>query len=344
MKALIIGGAGFIGCNIGKRLLDEKNEVWIFDNLSRKGTDANLGWLHTLGPINFIRGDIRHFAEILAVFREHPDFDVVYHMAGQVAVTTSVANPREDFESNALGSFNILEGIRLSGSDPILIFASTNKVYGAMEDVKVIEKNGRYVYLDTPQGISERHTLDFHSPYGCSKGAADQYIRDYARIYKLRTITFRQSCIYGYRQFGIEDQGWVAWFTIRAALNRPITIYGDGKQVRDMLFIGDLLNAYKAAIDGIDVTKGQIYNIGGGSSNTMSVRDLITYLEELSGSTIRVHYEDWRPGDQHVFVSNIEKAHRELGWTPLITPKEGVRRLYTWVLENRDQLLKEGFA
>jgi CDP-paratose 2-epimerase len=342
MKALIFGGAGFIGCNIGKRLLEEGNEVWIFDNLSRKGTASNLRWLQKLGPISFIKGDIRNFHEVLDVFMTHPDFDVVYHMAGQVAVTTSVSNPREDFESNVLGSFNVLEGIRLSQAEPVLMFASSNKVYGGMEDIRVIEKNGRYEYRDLPEGVSEDRFLDFHSPYGCSKGAADQYVRDYTRMYGLKAIIFRQSCIYGYRQFGVEDQGWVAWFTIRAVFNRPITLYGNGKQVRDMLFIDDLINAYQAAIHQIDITKGKIYNIGGGPSNTMSLLELINYLEEISGRKIEVRYDDWRPGDQQVFVSNTKKAHEEFGWNPLVDPKEGVFKLYRWVSENRPLILEEG--
>ena len=342
MKALIIGGAGFIGCNIAQRLIQEGAEVWILDNLSRKGTQSNLKWLQGRGEVHFIEGDIRRFAPVRAVFRKHRDFDVVYHMAAQVAVTTSVSNPREDFEINALGTFNVLEGIRVSGSRPILIFASTNKVYGGMEDVKVVEKDGRYMYENIPAGIPEDRMLDFHSPYGCSKGAADQYVRDYARIYGLRTITFRQSCIYGYRQFGVEDQGWVAWFTIQAVLNRPITIYGDGKQVRDMLFIDDLINAYQTAIQHINVTDGKIYNIGGGPSNTMCLHDLVNYLERLSSRKLKLNYEGWRPGDQPVFVSDIHKAKQEINWEPLVNPEQGVLRLYTWVSENQALILSEG--
>ncbi len=342
MKALIIGGAGFIGCNIARRLLEEGREVLVFDNLSRKGTRSNLAWLQGLGPVRFVEGDIRDFEVLQAVFRDHPDIEVAYHMAAQVAVTTSVANPREDFEINALGTFNVLEALRTCAKDPILVFASTNKVYGGMEDVKIVEQDGRYAYRDFPEGIPEDRFLDFHSPYGCSKGAADQYVRDYARIYGLRTVTFRQSCIYGYRQFGIEDQGWVAWFTIQAVLDRPITIYGDGKQVRDMLFVEDLVDAYQAAVRRIDETAGKIYNLGGGPRNKMSLHDLITYLEGLTGREMKRTYDDWRPGDQPVFVCNVEKAKRDFGWEPTTSPEDGVRRLFEWTSENTELFLREG--
>lgn len=342
MKTLIIGGAGFIGCNIAKRLLDQKDEVLVFDNLSRKGTHSNLRWLQSLGPVRFFQGDIRDSGALQEVLQAHPDIDVVYHMAAQVAVTTSVVNPREDFEINALGTFNVLEAIRLAKAEPILVFASTNKVYGGMEDVKIVEKDGRYAYRDFPEGIPEDRFLDFHSPYGCSKGAADQYVRDYARIYGLRTVTFRQSCIYGYRQFGIEDQGWVAWFTIQAVLDRPVSIYGDGKQVRDMLFVEDLVDAYQKAIRAIDTTSGKIYNLGGGPRNKMCLHDLIGTLEGLTNRKLQTRYDDWRPGDQPVFVCNVEKAKRDFGWEPRTSPEEGVTMLFEWVSKNSDLFLKEG--
>jgi CDP-paratose 2-epimerase len=342
MKALIIGGAGFIGCNIARQLLQQGDEVLIFDNLSRKGTHSNLGWLQSLGPVPFFEGDIRESKGLEAVFGAHPDVDVVYHMAAQVAVTTSVTNPREDFEINALGTFNVLEAIRLSEADPILVFASTNKVYGGMEDVKIVEEDGRYGYRDFPEGIPEDRFLDFHSPYGCSKGAADQYVRDYSRIYGLRTVTFRQSCIYGYRQFGIEDQGWVAWFTIQAVLDRAISIYGDGKQVRDMLFVEDLVEAYQMAIGAIETTSGKIYNLGGGPRNKMCLHDLIAALEGLTKRKLQYTYGDWRPGDQPVFVCNVDKAKQDFGWEPRTSPEEGVRRLFEWVSKNTELFLQEG--
>ena len=341
MKVLITGGAGFIGSNIAQRLMDQGAEVILFDNLSRPGSRYNLEWLQSRGQVHFVRGDVRRFEELERILREHTNVDVVYHMASQVAVTTSVANPREDFEVNAWGTFNLLEAIRQSRADPILLYASTNKVYGGMEDVEIIEKNGRYAYRDYPEGIPEDRFLDFHSPYGCSKGAADQYVRDYSRIYGLKTISFRQSCIYGYRQFGLEDQGWVAWFSIQAARGRPVTIYGDGKQVRDMLFIEDLLDAYEAALNRIDMTNGKIYNVGGGPGNTMCLLELIQSLEKLSTRHMDLVFKDWRPGDQPVFICNVEKSKQEFGWEPLTSPESGVKKLYAWISENPQLFLED---
>jgi CDP-paratose 2-epimerase len=265
------------------------------------------------------------------------DADVIVHLAGQVAVTTSVTNPREDFEANALGTFNALEAARASGRDPIFVYASTNKVYGEMEEVPLAEDPTRYRYADLEYGCPETQPLDFHSPYGCSKGTGDQYVRDYARIYDLRSVVFRQSCIYGPRQFGIEDQGWVAWFVIAAVLGRPITIYGDGKQVRDVLHVDDLLDAYDAAVEKIDAVAGRVYNIGGGSENVMSVWvEFGSLLAKLLGKEIPVARGDWRPGDQKVFYADIRKAERELGWSPKIGVEEGVERLFRWVRKNKD--------
>ncbi len=228
-RILITGGAGFIGCNAAKRFMDRGDRVVVVDNLSRKGTNLNLAWLKEQGEFDIIQADIRDAEAMREAIGRDRDLDAVLHLAAQVAVTTSVADPREDFDINALGSFNVLEAVRQAPSDPIVVYASTNKVYGGMEEVAVEEKDGRYAYKDLPGGVPESQTLDFHSPYGCSKGAADQYMRDYARIYGLKTTVLRQSCIYGYRQLGVEDQGWVAWFTIAAVLGKPIVIYGDGR-------------------------------------------------------------------------------------------------------------------
>lgn len=335
MKVLITGGAGFIGCNIAKRLVDNGDEVIILDNLSRKGSAKNLQWLQQAGPVSFIRGDIRDHGFLRGVLDAHRGVDVVFHMAAQVAVTTSVAHPREDFEVNALGTLNLLEAIRETGYNPILIYASTNKVYGRMEDVAIVERCGRYEYQDLPHGVGENQMLDFHSPYGCSKGAADQYVLDYARIYGLRTVSFRQSCIYGYRQFGVEDQGWVAWFTIAAVLDKPVTIYGDGKQVRDVLFIDDLVDLYLLAVDKIDRCQGKAYNIGGGPNNTLSLLELISRLEALSGRRLKYSFDDWRPGDQPVFICDLHRVAEDLGWVPQVGPKAGVDRLCRWVTENQ---------
>ena len=334
-KALVTGGAGFIGANLIQRLLAENWEVVLVDNLSRSGTQQNVEWLRTLGDFEFAKVDIRDYDGLKRVVRRNNGLDAVFHLAAQVAVTTSVTDPREDFEINALGTFNVLEAIRETGQSPVVFYASTNKVYGGMEDVEIAERETRYEYKDMPGGVPEDRLLDFHSPYGCSKGAADQYIRDYSRIYDIPTVVFRQSCIYGYRQFGIEDQGWVAWFIIAVQKGRPLTIYGDGKQVRDVLFIDDLIDGYLAALDKVDLTRGRIYNIGGGPQNTMSVwREFGPLIEELAGRKIEVKHSDWRPGDQPVFVSDISKAKREFGWEPKVDVRNGVKRLYEWVAEN----------
>ncbi len=341
MKNVIItGGAGFTGANFTEHFLNRGYRVVVVDNLSRKGSQVNLDYLHShaqASNLAVILDDIRKPSKALAAAVEQAD--ALFHFAGQVAVTTSVEDPREDFEINALGTFNMLELVRASkGKKPCFFFSSTNKVFGGMEDIVIEEGESRYFYRDLPQGISEDRILDFHSPYGCSKGAADQYVRDYARIYNLDTVVFRQSCIYGYRQFGVEDQGWVAWFVIATVLNRPITIYGDGKQVRDVLFIEDLIAAYNLAWDNIDKASGNIFNIGGGPANTISLLDLIALLKEEISPSIPLSYADWRPGDQPVYVSDIGKAETELGWRPQVSWEQGVRKLIGWVKENRSML------
>jgi CDP-paratose 2-epimerase len=333
----ITGGAGFIGSNYVHHLLARGERVTIFDNLSREGAPLNLNWLRsTYGEDAFqlIVGDLQDAALLRASVQ---DADIIVHLAGQVAVTSSVHNPRTDFEANALGTFNVLEAARLSGRQPIVLYASTNKVYGGMEDVRLAEHETCYMYEDFPRGISELQPLDFHSPYGCSKGTGDQYVHDYHRIYKLPTVVLRQSCIYGPRQFGIEDQGWMAWFVIAAVLEKAITIYGDGKQVRDVLHVDDLINVYDLAIERIDVAAGQIYNIGGGPEKTMSIwREFSPILEKLIGRKIPVSWEiDWRPGDQRIYISNINKARQDLGWEPKIDVESGVQRLFDWVNTNK---------
>ncbi len=334
MHYLVTGGAGFIGSNYVARLLARGDRVTIYDNLSRHGAAANLAWLQAQpGALTFVHGDVRDAALLAESAR---DAGVIVHLASQVAVTTSVVDPRTDFEINALGTLNALEAARLSGRRPIVLYASTNKVYGGMEEVGVVEEATHYRYRDLPAGVPETQPLDFHSPYGCSKGAGDQYVHDYARIYGLPTVVFRQSCIYGPRQFGVEDQGWVAWFIIAALQGRPLTIYGDGKQIRDLLWVDDLLDAYDAAIARIDRTAGQVYNVGGGPANTLAIwREFGPLLEALVGHPLTVTWGDWRPGDQRVYVSDIRKAGRELGWQPRVSIHEGLRRLYEWVRENR---------
>ena len=332
MKYLITGGAGFIGSNYVNRLLDRGEEVTVYDNLSRAGADRNLKWLretHGADAFQLVHADIRDAATLTSTVK---DADVIVHLAGQVAVTTSVLHPREDFDINALGTFNVVEAARLSGRNPIVIYASTNKVYGGMEDVPLAESETRWRYASLKHGCPESQPLDFHSPYGCSKGTGDQYVRDYSRIYGLRTVVLRQSCIYGPRQFGVEDQGWLAWFMIAAVTGHPITIYGDGKQVRDILHVDDLLDAYDASIARIDDVAGRVYNVGGGAENVISIyAEFFPMLEALLGAKIPVERDDWRPGDQRVFYADIRSAMKDLNWNPKIGVEEGIKMLFAWV-------------
>ncbi len=344
MKILIIGGAGFIGTNAAEFYAKQGNKVVIYDNLSRKGTQANLKYLQTKYPekIYFVQGDITEVNTLHKLESLMEDSNLILHLAAQVAVTTSITDPREDFRINAFGTFNVLESLRKTkektGNNPTLIYSSTNKVYGSMEDLGVVDNGDEYAYENLPTGITEDRLLDFHSPYGCSKGCADQYVRDYNRIFKLKTVVLRQSCIYGKRQFGVEDQGWVAWFTIANNLNKPITIYGDGKQVRDVLWVEDLIKAYDMAHQNIETTAGQCYNVGGGPNNTMSLLYLIDHIETENNNKFDKRWDTWRPGDQKICVMDVSKAKRDFGWEPTISPKEGVSRLNTWVRENIEEI------
>lgn len=331
MKIILTGGAGFIGCNAAARFLKRGYQLVVIDDLSRRGTDKNLAWLREQGSFDFIRTDIRRADELASAIEKHRDARVLLHLAAQVAVTTSVTDPRTDFEINALGTFNVLEAVRRHCPEVLLLYTSTNKVYGGLEHLKVAEVGGRYQLTERPYGVSENEPLDFHSPYGCSKGAADQYVIDYSRIYGLRSVSLRQSCIYGRRQFGVEDQGWVAWFTIAAVLGRPITIYGDGKQVRDVLFVDDLCDLYQACIERADRVSGQAYNIGGGPQNQLSLLELLADLEKRIGVSLAPQFSATRPGDQPVFVADIRKAERDLDWHPRTSAKAGVSALVDWV-------------
>ena len=336
-QTLVIGGAGFIGSNLVNDLLSTKQNVTVFDALLRPGAASNITWLQS-HPQNFrlriVREDVRDFDAVRQAVR---DANVVYHLAGQVAVTTSVTDPRSDFDINALGTLNVLEAARLGRRRPVIVFTSTNKVYGGLERLDVVEERSRYRLTRFPEGISEAQPLDFHSPYGCSKGAADQYVHDYARIYDLPTVVFRMSCIYGPRQFGTEDQGWVAHFIISALTGQPITIYGNGKQVRDVLFVDDLVRALRLAVSNIDTVAGEVFNIGGGPSNTLSVwAEFGDLLRELTGKKIAVDFEGWRLGDQPCYVSNIEKARTRLGWSPNVEKETGIRLLRDWIETNID--------
>jgi CDP-paratose 2-epimerase len=333
-RILVTGGAGFIGTNAAVGFARRGWEVTVLDNLSRRGADQNLDWLRRQANVAFLKVDVRDTSTINRCFAELGPFDVVLHLAAQVAVTTSVSDPRSDFEINALGTLNLLEAVRRLAPNATFVNASTNKVYGQMEDLSIVLHDERWSYDSLPNGVPENRSVDFHSPYGCSKGAAEQYVLDYARIYGMKTISFRQSCIYGPRQFGVEDQGWLAWFTIAAVLGRPITVFGDGRQVRDVLHVDDLVHAYEAAISRADRLAGHAFNIGGGAERTLSLMELVNLLEELLGRPIVYEFADWRPGDQRVYISDISKAENLLDWKPRVAVEQGVQQLLDWVREN----------
>jgi len=334
-RVLITGGAGFIGTNVADRLLRQGMEVRILDSLARRGTESNLAWLraeHANG-LDVLIGDVRDFE---LVRRAVQGVDHVVHLAAQVAVTSSLDEPRFDFEVNAGGTLNVLEAIRLSNHRPSLVFCSTNKVYGALPDVPLQPRGDRYEPADEgvrASGISEARPLDFHSPYGCSKGTADQYVIDYARSFGLRTAVLRMSCIYGPHQHGNEDQGWVAHF-LRCALERQaVTIYGDGKQVRDILFVEDLVNALERARHHIDTISGQAFNMGGGPSNTISILELLDHIEQVAQVRLQPSFEPWRVGDQRYYVSDTSKFTKLTGWTALANVHTGLSRLHEWLQE-----------
>jgi CDP-paratose 2-epimerase len=314
-RILITGGAGFLGVNAAIHMIKDGWFVTLLDNLSRPGTERNLRWLITRYPNRtaFIKEDVRNASALT----EHvKDQDAILHLAGQVAVTTSLVDPSTDFDVNARGTLNLLEAVRMHNHDAPFLFASTNKVYGKLE------KNNSACKETTP--------IDFHSPYGCSKGAADQYVRDYARCFHMNTVVLRQSCIYGAHQYGTEDQGWVAHFVHSILKERPLIIYGDGTQIRDLLDARDLSAMYATAIDKIAITRGEIYNIGGGPENQRNLLEVIDQIGELTGKQPRFRHADWREGDQKYYVSDISKAKNDLGWEPQIAFDRGLRELITW--------------
>ena len=335
---LITGGAGFIGVNSADHFLSRGWRITVLDNFSRKGSKDHLAWLSKKWgkKITSVRADVSYDTAILA--REAPRADAVLHLAGQVAVTTSVADPMRDFRENALGALNVLEAIRQSPGQPPLIYASTNKVYGEMADLGIRRTRDGWRYRIGVSGISEHRSLDFHSPYGCSKGSADQYVRDYARIYGLKTVVFRQSCIFGPHQFGMEDQGWIAWFAIAALSGRPITVYGDGYQTRDVLEVSDLCRLYETAFLKIEKVKGKIYNIGGGPTRAVSVRTALAVLGKTLGHPIPHTFGDWRPGDQKVYISDIRAVARDLAWRPVVSFSEGMKRMVAWIKEEMPRI------
>jgi CDP-paratose 2-epimerase len=335
--ALITGGAGFIGTNVAAELLARGRAVRIFDNLSRPGVQKNLEWLRdTYGArVEVALGDIRDRS---SVERAVAGASQVYHFAAQVAVTSSLTDPVFDFMVNAGGTLNLLEALRALDEPPPTIFTSTNKVYGDLDDVELVAEGSRYVPADTATrraGIGEHRTIDFHSPYGCSKGAADQYVLDYARTFGLPAVVFRMSCIYGPHQFGTEDQGWVAHFLIRAMEGRPITIYGDGLQVRDILYVDDLVRAFMVAHDCMADVAGQAFNIGGGPTRTTSLIELVEIISSVQQERVALDFDAWREADQRYYVSDTRRFQEATGWTPRVSVAEGVRALHAWLAATR---------
>jgi CDP-paratose 2-epimerase len=341
--ALITGGAGFIATNVAERLLRDGWSVRLFDNLSRAGVERNVHWLRSEYPgldaygrprVELVIGDVRDAAAIQAAVA---GVRRVFHFAAQVAVTTSLVQPLLDFDVNARGTLNLLEAIRALDTRPSLLFTSTNKVYGHLEDLDLHACSTRYEPDDAlvaRRGISERRPLDFHSPYGCSKGAAEQYVLDYARTFGVPATVFRMSCIYGPHQFGTEDQGWVAHFIIQALRQRPLALYGDGLQVRDVLFVEDLVDAMTCAHDQIERVRGQAFNIGGGQSSTVSLLELIDLIGAMLGTRPRYHLEPWRTADQRYYVSDTTKFRQVSGWSPRVSVVDGVHRLASWLIES----------
>ncbi|MDD5227027.1 MAG: GDP-mannose 4,6-dehydratase [Candidatus Omnitrophica bacterium] len=339
MRYLITGGCGFLGSNLASEVLKRGGELFLFDDLSRAGSSQNLEWLKTLGEFSFVLGDIRVNKDVERVVREIKP-DVVFHLAGQVAMTTSLQDPRKDFEVNVVGSLNLLEALRIHAPDAIVIYSSTNKVYGDLENYEYIETRTRYEVSGLEHGFDELVGLDFRSPYGCSKGAADQYMLDYARNFGIKSIVFRHSSIYGGRQFSTYDQGWVGWFVGQALLaqdgrlEKPFTISGDGKQVRDVLFASDLIHCYFSAADAVENCSGKAFNIGGGMANSLSLLELFSILEQELNVTLTYQQLPWRANDQKVFVADIRKATREFHWQPQVNKRTGIQKMIRWVREN----------
>lgn len=338
---LITGGCGFIGTNTAAFYLKRGWKVISFDNLFRVGAKQNLNWLkQQKGDFHFIKGDVRKADEVLAAFKKYqPDF--VLHLAAQVTMVTSITNPREDFEINALGTFNVLEAMRLTKSKAAALYSSTNKVMGELLSLPVVEKAKRYDYKSI-KGVNEHFPLDFHGPYGCSKGCGDQYFLDYARIFGLNTVVFRQSGIYGPHQFGIEEQGWLAWFCNALLFKKPVTIFGNGKQVRDVLYVDDLILAYDSVLTNIKKTRGKAYTIGGGNSFSLSIWELFEILEKITGERFNYKFGPWRAGDQKIYISDLTSAKRDFSWFPKTSPKEGVKKLYDWITQNQPIIKEAG--
>ena len=340
MKLLITGGCGFLGSNLASDALARGDELVVFDNLYRNGSRENLTWLQTQGKFTFEHGDIRNQNDITHVIQAFKP-EAIFHLAGQVAMTTSIANPRMDFEVNVIGTHNLLEAVRQHTPNATVVYSSTNKVYGDLEVYTYVETDTRYQCVEHPNGFNEQTQLSFHSPYGCSKGAADQYMLDYARIFGLKTVVYRHSSMYGGRQFATYDQGWVGWFCQKAVetragkLAKPFTISGTGKQVRDVLHADDMKRLYMAAVSNIGRARGQAFNIGGGIQNSLSLLELFTLLEGLLDIKLDFTRLPVRDSDQRVFVADIAKARKLLDWQPMVSAQDGVARMVHWVSQAR---------
>jgi CDP-paratose 2-epimerase len=336
MKLLITGGCGFLGSNLASDALARGDELVVFDSLYRNGSRENLTWLQSQGNFQFEHGDIRNQNDITRIIQTFQP-DAIFHLAGQVAMTTSIANPRLDFEVNVLGTVNLLEAVRQFCPNASIVYSSTNKVYGDLEQYSYIETETRYQCVEKPNGFDEQAQLEFHSPYGCSKGAADQYMLDYARIFGLRTVVFRHSSMYGGRQFATYDQGWVGWFcqkafeTHKGALNAEFTISGNGKQVRDVLHANDMKSLYLEAIKNIEAAKGHAFNIGGGRKNSLSLLELFSFLEKNLGIRLKYKKLPVRESDQKVFIADIQKVEKIIGWAPNVSVEAGIIKMIDWV-------------
>lgn len=339
MTWMITGGCGFIGSNLADTLLRKGEQVVLFDNLSRIGSRDNLQWLRDRhgSQSSFVQADVRNADQVESTVKQFKPHAIA-HLAGQVAMTTSLQNPRLDFEINGMGTLNVLEAVRLRSPGSIVLYSSTNKVYGSLENLCYRETDTRYELIDFPTGLDESLQLDGHSPYGCSKLTGDQYVRDYSRMYGLRTVVFRHSSMYGGRQFATYDQGWIGWFCQKAIeMKDPrspaFTISGDGKQVRDVLHARDLVQVYLKAVEHIEQTSGQIYNIGGGMGNSLSLLELFQILESLTGAPMHFERLAWRQGDQKVFVADIQKAWRDFEWQPAVSKEIGIQEMLEWSKE-----------
>ncbi len=336
MKLLITGGCGFLGSNLAAHAIEQGLEPIVFDSLYRHGSQRNLEWLRTLGKFEFVHGDVRNANDVERVVKRVVP-GAVFHLAGQVAMTTSIADPRMDFETNALGTLNLLEAVRAHARDAAVIYSSTNKVYGDLEQYRYEETATRYVCTDRPRGFAEDTPLEFHSPYGCSKGAADQYLLDYHRIHGLNTVVFRHSSMYGGRQFATVDQGWIGWFcqmaaeTRRGTRQQPFTISGNGKQVRDVLHAEDMVRLYFSTLTRIGAAAGRAYNVGGGIDNSLSLLELFALLEERIQRPLAYTRLPPRDSDQRVFVADIAKISAAANWSPQVSATEGVRKMLEWV-------------